>query len=230
MRVVMPVTMRLVSVIAEYSGMHGMMQFPISPETFADAAWEYCKWAESDTHELDTVCQLLVALVQAAPGLKTWCGFPLEPTSPRLPREVSWAETERFADLPFQWYPPVYWRYKMPEESPWTDNIHEDFAHIYAELRYGLQATEQGIIQAARYWRDSHFFHWGHHGSGAVWAIDWYREELKNGNQTLHLNGGPAPQPGDSGATERMIPILMSSLVLRDVSTASCSGPGCLRR
>jgi hypothetical protein len=153
----------------------------VSPETFADHVWQYCEWAESDTHDLDTVYQLLVELMQAAPGLKTWCGFPPLPTFPGRPREVSWAETKRFADLPFECYPPLYWPHERHPEGPWTDNIHEDFAHIYAELRYGLQATELGgIMQASRYWRDSYFFHWGHHGLAAVWAIEWYREQLKH--------------------------------------------------
>ena len=136
----------------------------MSPEAFTVYVRQYCEWAESNTHDVDTVHQLLLALMQHAPSLKTSSGFPSERTFPGLPREVPWAETKRYADFPFQCYPGVFWPYEMHPEGPFTENIHEDFAHIDAELRHGLQAMEQaGITHGLRYWRDSYFFHWGHH-------------------------------------------------------------------
>ena len=59
---------------------------------------------------------------------------------------MPWAETKRFTDLPFQCYPVVFWPYEMHPEGPFTENIREDFAHTYAELRYGLQAMERGDL------------------------------------------------------------------------------------
>ena len=152
------------------------------PETFMDHVGKYCQWAESEAHNLEEVYPILLALVEGAPGLKTVPGFPPERTFPGLPRDVPWADTKRFADLPFQCYRPVFWPYEMHPEGPWTDNIHEDFAHILAELQHGLQLLEQdGKLQALRYWRDSYFFHWGHHASAAVWAIEWNRNRDANG-------------------------------------------------
>ena len=152
---------------------------------------------------MERVHQLLLMLMQGAPGLKTSRGFPPERTFPGLPQEVPWAETKRFADLPFQCYPVVFWPYEMHPEGPFTENIHEDFAHIYAELRHGLQAMERGdLTWALRYWRDSYFFHWGHHASAAVWAIEWYQSRTKNGELGAAPNGGPATQLGNSGVTE----------------------------
>jgi len=176
----------------------------MSPEAFTVYVRQYCEWAESNTHDVDTVHQLLLALMQHAPSLKTSSGFPSERTFPGLPREVPWAETKRYADFPFQCYPGVFWPYEMHPEGPFTENIHEDFAHIDAELRHGLQAMEQaGITHGLRYWRDSYFFHWGHHASAAVWAIEWDQEKVKNSEPSAAPNGGPAAPVGNSGATER---------------------------
>ena len=84
--------------------------------------------------------------------------------------------------FPFSAIGQMFWPYEMHPEGPWTDNIHEDFAHILAELQHGLQLLEQdGKLQALRYWRDSYFFHWGHHASAAVWAIEWNRNRDANG-------------------------------------------------
>jgi hypothetical protein len=165
----------------------------MSPETFMEEVRHYCQWAESAAHNLEEVHPILLALMEGAPGLKTVPGFPPERTLPGLPREVSWADTKRFADLPFQGYPAVFWPYEMHPEGPWTDNIHEDFAHILAELQYGLKLLErEGSLQALRYWRDSYFFHWGHHASAAVWAIEWNRNRDQNGEPDASPNGGPA--------------------------------------
>ena len=181
----------------------------MSPEAFIGHVRRYCEWAESSTHDIDVVYQLLLALKEGAPGLKTSTGFPPERTLPGLPREVPWAETKRFADFPFQCYYPVFWPpekawpYEMRPEGHLTENIHEDFARIHAELRHGLKTMEEdGITQALRYWRDSYFFHWGHHASGAVWAIEQHREKIKNGEQDAPPNGGPTTRFSNSGVTE----------------------------
>jgi hypothetical protein len=175
----------------------------MSPETFAGHVRHYCEWAESSTHDIGTVHPLLLALMEGAPSLKTSSGFPPDRGFPGLPQDVLWAETKRFADFPFQCYTPVLWPYEVHPEGSLTDNIHEDLAHIYAELRHGLQAMEQGDTMCALgYWRDSYFFHWGHHASAAVWAIEQHRLRIQNGEPTAPPNGGPATQPDNSGTAE----------------------------
>ena len=153
----------------------------MSPETFISHVRRYCEWAESGTHDIGTVHELLVSLIAGAPSLKTSSGQERERSSLGLPQEVVWADTKRFADFPFQCYPPSFWPEVHPE-GPFTDNIHEDFAHIDAELRHGLKEMEKGdMASAVTYWRDSYFFHWGHHASAAVWAIEQHQERIKNG-------------------------------------------------
>ena len=105
----------------------------MSPETFTGHVREYCDWAESDTHDIGCVHQLLLTLMQGAPGLDVSRVFPPERGYPGLPQEVLWAETNRFADLPFQCYPPVFWPYEAHAEGPFTDDIWVDFGHTYGD-------------------------------------------------------------------------------------------------
>lgn len=37
------------------------------------------------------------------------------------------------------------------------------------------------MASAVKYWRDSYFFHWGHHASAAVWAIEEHLKAMPNG-------------------------------------------------
>ena len=153
----------------------------MSPETFTSYVRRYCEWAESSTHDVATVHELLVALIAGAPGLRASSGLEHERSPLGFPREVVWADTKRFADFPFQIYYPSHWSEVHPE-GQLTDNIHDDFAHIYAELRHGFEEMERGnVMGAVAYWCDSYFQHWGHHASAAVWAIEQHEESIKNG-------------------------------------------------
>jgi hypothetical protein len=181
----------------------------MSPEEFIGHVRRYCEWAESKAHDIDAVYQLLLPLKQGAPALQTSNTFPPERTFPGLSLDVPWAATKQFADFPFQcyhvvfWPPDTGWPYEAHPEGKFTENIHEDFAHIHAELRHGLQAMERdGLTQALQYWRDSYFFHWGPHASAAIWAIEQHRERIKNFELGASPNGGPAAPVGNSEATE----------------------------
>ncbi len=82
-----------------------------------------------------------------------------------------------------------FWPEVHPE-GQFTDNIHVDLAHIYAELRHGLELMEQGDVKSAiDYWHDSYFFHWGHHAAAAVWAMEEHDPKLKRGGGGCGGNG-----------------------------------------
>jgi Domain of unknown function (DUF5063) len=169
----------------------------MSHEAVTSYVREYCEWAEAAAHDLPKVHRLLLRLIEGVVGLKTRAGRRTNRKPPGLPQDVSWSETKRFADLPFQCYPPFFWPEVHPQ-GQFTDNIHEDLAHIYAELRHGLQLTEQGRAEAAvQYWRDSYFFHWGHHAAAAVWAIEFHDPKIKGGEPGAPPNGGPATPSGN---------------------------------
>ncbi len=162
------------------------------PDTFTAYVNSFCQWAESDSHDLETARRLLLALMEGAPALGT-SGAPTQRVPLGLPQDVQWQDTKRFADFPFQCYYPVLWADETHPEGPFTDNIHTDFAHIYAELKHGLQAVERGdSAQAIQYWRDSYFLHWGHHASAAVWAMEEHLKEIKNAESAASPAAGPA--------------------------------------
>lgn len=175
----------------------------MSPEAFTGYVREYCEWADAPTHDLLKVRGLLLRLLEGVTCLKMRAAHPSERTPPGLPQDVPWTETKRFADLPFQCYPPFFWPEIHPQ-GQFTDNIHEDFAHIYAELRHGLQLLDQGQAEdALQYWRDSYFFHWGHHAAAAVWAIEFHDPKIKEGEPAAPPNDGSAAQPGNAEAKHR---------------------------
>ncbi len=173
----------------------------MSPETFTSHVRQYCAWVESDTHDAATVHRLLLALLEGAPGLKTATGQQPEREAPGLPQEVRWTDTKRFADFPFQCYKAILWPDEEHAEGSFTENIHLDFLHIYEELRHGLQFMEAGDVTGAiTYWRNSCFFHWGHHASAAVWAIEFEGLAPHPGELAAAPNGGPAERHDDSRA------------------------------
>jgi hypothetical protein len=172
----------------------------MSPEAFAACVRQYCEWVDAPIHDPGTVHRLLLRLLEGAPRLKTGGEGESGRKPPGLPRDVPWSQTKRFTDFPFQSYHPCFWPEIHPE-GQFTDNIHEDFAHIDAELRYGLQLMDQGNSDSAiQYWYDSYFFHWGHHASSAVSAIAGYEGTLKKGEPSASPNGGHAEALSDPGA------------------------------
>src|SRR5436190_12638633 len=99
----------------------------MSPETFTDHLRSFCQWAESTSHDLETVHRLLLLLMEGAGPLKTSRPIFTEPVPLGMPQEVVWRDTKRFADFPFQCYYPVPWPDETHPEGFITDNIHEDF-------------------------------------------------------------------------------------------------------
>jgi len=175
----------------------------MSPEVFTGYVRRYCEWAESNKHDMETVHQLLLVLLEGAPGLTTLGVKERERGFPGIRDEPPWSEYKRYADFPFQCYPQVFWPREVDPKGPFTENIYEDFAHIYTELRHGLQVFDRGDSSSAfTYWRDSYFCHWGHHASAAVWGIEWYQPGIKSGEQAAAPNGGPAMPPANSKAAE----------------------------
>jgi hypothetical protein len=58
-----------------------------------------------------------------------------------------------------------------------------------------LQLMEQGEAEAAvQYWRNSYFFHWGHHAAAAVWAIEFHYPKIKDG-ESGRREGFPSRLP-----------------------------------
>ena len=123
---------------------------------------------------MQTVYELLLSLRNAAEQLVSSSAPEDVRASLDPPGEVKYEEAKRFADFPFQCYPASYWPHRP---HPSTDNIHENFAWIYRELRRGLEAMDHGeIADRIGYWHHSYVFRWGHHASAAIWAIEWHKD------------------------------------------------------
>jgi len=160
----------------------------MSVEDLVQHARRYCNWADSGTHDMQTVYELLLSLRNAAEQLVSSSAPEDVRASLDPPGEVKYEEAKHFADFPFQCYPASYWPHRP---HPSTDNIHENFAWIYRELRRGLEAMDHGeIADRIGYWHHSYVFRWGHHASAAIWAIEWH----KDGEPDAAPNSRPPPQ------------------------------------
>ena len=71
----------------------------MSPEAFTSHVRHYCQWAESGTHDSKTAHQVLLALMEDAPGLRTGSGQDCERGFPDLRDEILKGSAIRAADL-----------------------------------------------------------------------------------------------------------------------------------
>jgi hypothetical protein len=146
----------------------------IAIETFAENARSFCQWVESDNHDIETVRQLLLALMQGIPYLiVSDANYDPEQEYPQKGHDGWKSDHKRLANFPFQYYRTVFAPCDLDKEQPVTGDVHDDLADIYGELWHGLQALNRGDgIYAVQHWRESYFYHWGHHASSAIYAID----------------------------------------------------------
>ena len=65
----------------------------------------------------------------------------------------------------------------IESEKPVVGDLYDDLADIYGDLWEGIQALKAGEkTEALSLWVTSYFFHWGHHASAALKALDdFYR-------------------------------------------------------
>ena len=149
-------------------------------EAFVDNVRLYCQWVESASHDVQTVRQLLLALMQGIPYLIATERGPGEAEYSRRGHQGWQMDQKRFSDFPFQYYREVFSPCDLDDEPAVTGDVHDDLADIYGELWHGLQALDRGNgVYAVNYWHGSYFQHWGHHASSALYAIDEYYRRFK---------------------------------------------------
>lgn len=112
-------------------------------ETFAENARGFCSWAESQKHDLTTVRQLLLALIQGVPYLIVQ-GVLEGGEYPRRGHERWKTDHKRFADFPFQHYRLVFSPCDIDDDPPVTGDVHDDFADVYADLVMALMRCATG--------------------------------------------------------------------------------------
>jgi hypothetical protein len=148
----------------------------IAIEMFVDNVRHFCQWSESGPHDVLTVRQLLLALMEGIPHLVVAEDEGEDQSEyPRRSHEEWQVDHKRLLDFPFQYYREVFSPCDLDDEPPVSGDIRDDLAGIYGDLWHGLQALDRGGgVYAVRYWRESYFQHWGHHASSAAYAIDEY--------------------------------------------------------
>src|SRR5258707_2274786 len=106
-------------------------------EPLIQHARRYCDWAESDSHDMDTVYEILLSLRDAAEPLPP-SSLPKDASAmPASSEEMPHRETRRFADFPFQCYYPSYW----PDwPLPFNADISLNFAWLQPSLQQRLHA------------------------------------------------------------------------------------------
>jgi hypothetical protein len=142
----------------------------------------FCAWVESDKHDCLTARQLLLVLMHAIPDLRLQ--DEVEPPGEEIPRREydGWkSDFARFDDLPFHFYRTVHSSCDVDDDDSVVGDLRDDLADIYGDLWHGLMALDRGhAAYAVEHWHDSYCYHWGHHASQAVHAIDDYFRKTEN--------------------------------------------------
>jgi len=166
----------------------------LAAECFTENVERFCEWVEADKHDLIESRQHLITLMTSIPWLGEFCDADDgDGDFPRRGYEGWKLDHKRFADLPFQYYRSVFDPHDFDSaDEPVTGDLHDDLADIYGDLWNGLQAHRAGQTNAAlSIWVSSYFYHWGHHASSALHAIDeFYRTNQNRSEQGAPSNGG----------------------------------------
>ena len=143
-------------------------------EAFVVNVHDFCNWIESDQHDIRSIRQTLLALLQGVPYLVTNGTDKADPDDfPRRGYDGWTKDVGRLSNLPLQYYRVAFDPLAIDNESAVVGDVCDDLADIYGELWHGLQAHDAGAtIYAVNHWRDSYRSHWGLHATGAIAAID----------------------------------------------------------
>jgi hypothetical protein len=160
-------------------------------EKFAEIARSFCAWAEGDVHNVADARRLLLELLlqvtmirevaSTDASIASTCDESDEPEFARRGIDGWKKDCKRFSDLPFQHYLMMYSPLDPAERVPVAFDLHDDLADIFGDLWHGLQAYEAGACDyAADHWIESYRYHWGHHATGALYALDEHlRSEME---------------------------------------------------
>lgn len=148
---------------------------------FAGTAEEYCAWAErapSDANaEARHARKLLIDLLRGAITLPNV-------SSEALVAKIGDAEYkrvyERFGVLPFNYYSECFNPLVVPAEEAVVADLADDLADIWRDLKPGLSLWKEGSRNAAAWhWRFHFEAHWGHHATGALYALQsWFAQHV----------------------------------------------------
>jgi hypothetical protein len=172
----------------------------VAIEQFIHDVRTFCQWVEGKEHGVSTVRQLLLSLMRGISHL------PAEDRSEDRTHDYpcrgyeGWkADFERLTDLPFHLYRMVYSPLDIEDEESLVNDLRDDLADIYGDLRYGIAALDAGDdAYAFEHWRESYTYHWGHHASAAMRALDEHYRETMNGEPVAPHEPPPRASVSDA--------------------------------
>jgi hypothetical protein len=96
--------------------------------------------------------------------------------APDLPTEEYDRIFRRFGALPFNYYSECFDPLILPAEEPVAADLADDLADIWRDVKGGLLLYDAGSPQsAAWHWSTHYSFHWGHHATSALYALQsWF--------------------------------------------------------
>lgn len=149
-------------------------------DRFALAARAFIVWAESpgtdDPHAEATFARAsVIALIAAAIELP---GGDCDNEAPDIPDEEYQRIYKRLGALPFNYYSECFNPLAVPPEEPVVADLADDLADIWRDVRGGLLLYESGSPEGAAWYWSNHFsFHWGHHATAALYALQtWFAD------------------------------------------------------
>jgi hypothetical protein len=148
-------------------------------DNFAEVARRYCAWAENElgdpNEEMRRVRLLLAELHLAAVKLPA-LGIGKNMDAVSISHDEWSRFYEKFRVLPVTEYSEVF--NPLKAEEPVTNNLADDLADIYRDVKAGLSLHDaQHPVDAAWEWRLNFQLHWGQHLVGAQRAIHEYLSE-----------------------------------------------------
>ncbi|MDG2125284.1 MAG: DUF5063 domain-containing protein [Verrucomicrobiales bacterium] len=160
-----------------------LLKMSLAIESFILNIEQFCEWASAENHDYIEAIQLLLSLMSSVPHLQDFRYKGSDEISPPSRSHERWkADHENFSDLPFQYHQVVFDPHDLNlEETPVTGDLHDDLADILGDLWSGLELHRSGHkTEALSHWIDSYCYHWGHHASSELRALDeFYRKEQK---------------------------------------------------
>jgi hypothetical protein len=147
-------------------------------DRFAHAARAFIAWAESagaaDPNAESVFARRSVAALIAA-AIELPGGTP-DTEAPGLPDEEYQRIYKRFGALPFNYYSECFNPLVVPPEEPVVADLADDLADIWRDVKGGLLLYESGSPEAAAWhWSNHYTFHWGHHATAALYALQaWF--------------------------------------------------------
>jgi hypothetical protein len=157
----------------------------VETERFADAARDYCRWAEAAPSAAETDMLIarrhlasLTALALDLPDAACDANDPVP-----IPTEAWRSVFKRFGELPVNYYNNCIDPLHAVGAEPSLGDLADDLADIWRDLKGGLLLFDAGQAGAAACaWREGFAIHWGRHAASALFVLQCWLQVQETGS------------------------------------------------